>query len=215
MAAAIFHQVGSLLVLLNAMRLLGYGRWSAFVDSTGGYAEEHVHETIPTQLCTISVSAKDKIKYVITDAAFGYQLGQWTLPARERPLTLGVYAGMRYMFFSNRLKLSAGVVHGVQQSGTSFEGFEWADPLIGVRWSVPILDSVSLTLRADIGGFDASSHLVWGLVPDVRYWVPWSPLGVHPYLLAGYRAVAFDRRSSVGNIEVQFRGPIAGMGFTF
>jgi hypothetical protein len=194
---------------------LAYGRWSAFVDSSGGYARESVHETIPTQLCTLSVRAQDKVKYVITDAAFGYQLGEWTMPGRTRPLTLGVYAGMRYMFFSNRLSATAGVVHGTQQSGTSLESFQWADPLIGIRWSVPLLDSVALTLRADIGGFDASSHLIWGLVGDVRYWVPWSPFGVHPYLAVGYRDVAFERASSPGSIQLQFRGPLSGLGFAF
>ena len=193
----------------------GYGRWSVFADSSGGYALENVHETIPTQLCTLSVAAKDKIKFVITDAALGYQLGQWTLPGRQRPLTLGVYAGLRYMFFVNRVSATAGVVHGTSASGTSLEQFQWADPLIGIRWAVPILDSVSLTFRADIGGFDASSHLAWGLTGDVRWWAPWSPFGVHPYLAAGYRDVAFDRVSSPGSIQMQFRGPTSGLGFTF
>jgi hypothetical protein len=194
---------------------LSYGRWSAFVDSVGGYAEESVHETIPTQLCTLSVRARDKIKFVITDAAFGYQLGEWTLPDRKRPLTLGVYAGMRYMFFWNKVAATAGIVGGTSQSGTSIEGFEWADPLIGIRWSVPLLDSVSMTFRGDIGGFDVSSHFIWGLVTDMRYWVPFDPFGAHPFVTLGYRAAAFERSSSPGSIELQFRGPTAGLGFTF
>jgi hypothetical protein len=194
---------------------LSYGRWSTFVDSSGGYAEESVHEQIPTQFCTLSVQAKTKLKYVITDAAFGYELGEWSLPARKLPFTLGVYAGMRYMWFWNRLAATAGVVHGKQQSGTAIETFEWADPLIGIRWSLPLLDSVSMTFRGDIGGFGASSQLIWGLATDARYWVPFSPFGSHPYVSLGYRAVVFDRASSPGSIDLQFRGPTAGAGFTF
>ncbi len=194
---------------------LGYGRWSTFVDSSGGYAEESVHEQIPTQFCTITANARTKLKYVITDAAFGYEVGEWSLPGRTRPLTLGVYAGMRYMWFWNKLSPTIGVVHGKQQSGTVTESFDWADPMIGVRWSVPVFDSLSLTFRGDIGGFDASSHLIWGLVSDVRYWVPFTPLGAHPYASLGYRAVAFERSPSPGSIELQFRGPTAGVGFTF
>ena len=115
----------------------------------------------------------------------------------------------------NHLSATAGVVHGKSASGTSLEQFQWVDPLIGIRWAVPILDSVSLTFRADIGGFDSNSHLIWGLDGDVRWWAPWSPLGVHPYLSAGYRAVAFERGSQPGSIEMQFHGPTSGMGFTF
>jgi hypothetical protein len=192
-----------------------YGRWSLFADSAGGYALENVHETIPTQLCTLSVSAKDKLKFVITDAAIGYQLGQWALPGRQRPLTLGVYAGMRYMFFVNRVSATASVVHGTSADRTSLEQFQWADPLIGIRWAVPILDSVSITFRADIGGFDASSRLTWGLTGDLRWWVPWSPFGAHPYVAAGYRDVAFDRGSQAGSIQMQWRGPTMGLGSTF
>src|SRR5205823_9824826 len=52
-----------------------------------------------------------------------------------------------------------------------------ADRLIGVRWSVPVLDRLSLDF---VGG--------------VRYWLPWSPLpSIQPYLGLGYRLAAFER----------------------
>ena len=76
-------------------------------------------------------------------------------------------------------------------------------------------DSVSLDFRRDIGGFGASSNLIWGLVGAGRYWLPWTPMSLHPYLAAGYRAVAFDRASSEGNIQMLFRGPLGGAGFVF
>src|SRR5262249_23212788 len=122
---------------------LGYGRWSAFVDSSGGYAEESVHEQVPTQFCTLSLQARTKLKYVFADAAFGYEVGEWSLSGRTRPVTLGVYAGMRYTWLWNKLSPTVGVVHGKQQSGTVTEAFDWADPMIGVRWSVPVFDSLS------------------------------------------------------------------------
>jgi hypothetical protein len=84
-----------------------------------------------------------------------------------------------------------------------------------VRWSVPILESVALTFRGDIGGFDASSRLIWGLVGTVRYWVPYTPRGIQPYLDAGYRDVTFDRKGSVGQIDLSYRGPMAGFGLAF
>jgi hypothetical protein len=194
---------------------LRYDRWSAFVDSDGGYLEETVRETIPTQLCTLTVDAKDKIKLVITDVGFGYRLGEWTLPNRARRFTLGVYAGMRYMHFGNKLNATLGVAHGIQKAATVRDVFDWADPMVGVQWSAPLFNAVSLDFRGDIGGFGVSSDLIWGLDGTVKVWIPWTPFSLHPYAAVGYRVVAFDRGSSADNVNLQFRGPTAGAGFTF
>jgi hypothetical protein len=190
---------------------LEYERFSVFADTFGGYAEERVNEQVPTQLCTLSVRAKDKMKFVIGDVGFGYRLGEWTLPGRRRPLTLGVYTGARYMWFLNKLDATGGVVGGVQRAAAVSDSFAWADPLIGVRWSAPVLDWASLDFRGDIGGFGASSDLVWGLVGNAKVWVPWHVFGTEPYVALGYRVVAFDR----SNVDLQFRGPMIGAGFTF
>ena len=70
-------------------------------------------------------------------------------------------------------------------------------------------------MRADIGGFDASSKLIWGLVGGVKYWLPWTPWSLHPWLEGGYRILAFDRDNGNGQLDLQFRGPLAGMGVRF
>jgi hypothetical protein len=195
---------------------LDYDRFFLFADGFGGYAEVRVNETIPTQLCNLNIRAKSKMKFVIADLGIGYRLGQWTLPDRKRPLTLGVYLGTRYMWFLSKLDATAGVVHGAQRSANVEDDFAWADPMIGVRWSAPLFDWVSLDFRGDIGGFGASSNLVWGLVGDFRVAIPWTPVeSVHPYAALGYRAVAFDRSNTAGNIDLQFRGPLLGLGFEF
>jgi hypothetical protein len=54
------------------------------------------------------------------------------------------------------------------------------------------------------------------LVGDVRYWLRWTPFSVQPWLGAGYRAVVFDREFGAGDsLDLQFRGPLGGMGFVF
>jgi len=195
---------------------LDYDRFFVFGDSMGGYAEARVNETIPTQLCNLTIRAKSKMKFVMADFGLGYRLGRWTLPDRKRPLTLGVYLGARYMWFLSELDATAGVVNGAQRSANVEEDFAWADPLIGIRWSAPLLDWVSLDFRGDIGGFGASSDLVWGLVGTFRVSIPWTPIeSVHPYLALGYRVVTFDRSASAGNIDLMYRGPLLGLGFVF
>jgi hypothetical protein len=194
---------------------LAYDRFSVFADTFGGYAEVRVDEEITTQLCTRSVRAKDETKFVIGDVGFGYRLGQWSLPGRRRPFTLGVYTGARYMYLSSKLDATGGVSGGVQRSASVFESVAWADPLIGIRWSLPMLDWASVDFRGDIGGFGASSDLVWGLVGMTRISLPWKPFSTEPYLAAGYRVVAFDRSKSANSVDLQFRGPLLGLGFTF
>ena len=192
------------------------GLVSAEETRAGGYAEESVTEKIPTQFRTLSVSGRDQLYFAITDFAVGYQLGRWALPGRRLPFTLGMYAGSRYEYFNTKLSLSGGVVGGAQRDGSVFKSWAWADPLIGVRWEAPVLDRVSVDFRSDIGGFGASSDLIWGLSGGVRYWLPWTPLSIQPWLGLGYRAVSLNRDfGSSGHLERMFRGPTSVVGFVF
>ncbi len=120
---------------------VSYDRFSIFADSMGGYAEESVTETIPTKFCTLSLRARDKIRFALADFALGYRLGEWSLPDRRRPLTLGVYAGTRYMYFGNKLNATGGVVHGKQFSANVNESFAW-------RWRRSTRTSTWATARS-------------------------------------------------------------------
>ena len=192
-----------------------YERFSLFADSFGGGAKFDVVETIHTRFCDRSVDAKDKVTFAITDFGLGYRVGAWPLPGRRRPFTLGVYAGTRWVYLHNSLQASGGVVGVPPRRVNVSETSEWADPLIGVRWELPVLDRLSATFRADIGGFGASSDLTWGILSDLRYWTEWNPWSLKPYLALGYRVVAFDRSPNAATIDLQLRGPVAGLGFVF
>jgi len=139
---------------------------------------------IPTQLYTLSVAATGKLRFAMSDFALRYQLGRWSLAGRRRPFSLGVYAGTRYMYFNVKLSARGGVVGAVQQSASASNSWAWADPLIGVRWEVPVLDRLSLDFRGDIGGFGASSDLVWGAPRRREVLAPLDALG-DPALACG------------------------------
>ena len=153
------------------------------------------------------------MKFVVTDVGLGWELGRWTLPQRPRPLTLGVWAGARTVYLSNELDAEIGVVHGAERAANVRESVDWADPLIGVRWSVPLLDILALDFRGDVGGFGASSELTWGLAGNARMWLPWRPFGLTPYAVLGYRVVALDRSPGAARVDMQLRGPVLGAGF--
>lgn len=201
-----------------------YDRVFAYVDAVGGYADESVSESVPIKrfprLGRLSIDANAKLKQVLSDFGVGYRLGAWTLGNRKRPFTLDVFGGARYYWFLTRVRASASIPKlsrlGVHRAADVSQSFDWADPLIGVRWEVPVLDCVSATFRGDIGGFGAGSDLSWNLVGGFRYWVPYSPLDSHPYIGVGYRALSFDRSDgSDGELDLEFRGPYGSMGFVF
>lgn len=204
-----------------------YDRFFTYADALGGYVDEAVSANVPTKrfprLGALDIDAKLKLKQVLADFGVGYRLGQWTLPNRRRPITLGVYAGARYYWFETRLRASASITARLPRRAAELhraadvtQTFDWADPLIGLRWEVPVLDSVSLDFRGDIGGFGAGSDLSWNLIGGFRYWVPIRPFSTRPSIGAGYRALAFDRSvGSTGELDLQFRGPYLSLGVVF
>src|SRR5262249_34443909 len=198
--------------------LARYAPWNAFafLDAYGGFENIHVSQTIPTRFCTVTASSTARLKPVIAELALGYELGRWSLPERRRPLSLGLYLGMRYTHLGTDLEASVGVVNGVQFNPDVSKAFNWAAPMIGVRWDVPLLDRVSLDFRGDLGGIPAASRLTWGLVGDVRYWPDLSLFSAQPWIEAGYRVVAYDHEFG-GNsaLNLQLRGVLLGVGFAF
>jgi len=194
-----------------------YDRWFGFLDAFGGFLRDGQREMIPTRFCTVSASVNTTVYPVLVDLAVGYQLGEWTLGKRLRPVSLGAYAGMRFTHFGVDLGTQAGVVGGYQGQGRSVStGYNWADPMIGLRGEIPVFDRLSLAFRGDVGGWGASSELIWGVVGDLRYWPEWSPWSTQPWLGLGWRIAAFDREFGAGSkLDVRLTGPTAALGFVF
>ena len=193
-----------------------YERFFGFVDAFGAYLKDSVDAKVPTRFCCVSVTAVQRARPVIVDVGVGYQLGEWTLPKRLRPVSLGAYVGMRYSHFG--IDLAAGVGAGnFQRQVAASDEFNWADPLIGLRGEIPVFDRLSLGYRGDIGGFGVSSDLIWGVEGDLRYWPEWSPLSsAQTWLGLGWRIVAFDRSFHGANsVDMRLSGPTAGVGFLF
>src|SRR5262245_7130951 len=198
--------------------LARYDPWNAFafLDAYGGFLNLPASETIPTKFCTVRVSSTARLKPVITELAIGYDLGRWSVPQRLRPISLGLYLGMRYSHLGTDLEASVGVVNGVQFNPSVSEGFNPAVPTIGVRWEVPLLDRLSLDFRGDIGGLPSGTRFQWGLVGDVRYWPDISLFSAQPWLEAGYRVVTYEHEfGSTSAINLQLRGVLLGVGFAF
>jgi hypothetical protein len=194
-----------------------YDRVFSFLDAFGGFLRDSQTEIIPTRFCDVKASARATVYPVLVDLAFGYQLGEWKLAKELRPMSLGAYVGMRFTHFGVHIGTQAGVVGGFQGQGRAVsQGFNWADPLIGVRGEIPVLDRVSFTFRGDVGGWGASSDLIWGVLGDLRYWPEWSVWSSQPWLGLGWRIVGFDHPlKGTNQADLRLSGPTAAMGFVF
>src|SRR5262245_16671426 len=125
-----------------------YDRFSAFIDAWGGYARVAARVTVPLPRCTVDVAGEEKVKPVFVDFAVGYELGRWIVRNLPHPVTLGVYAGMRYTHFGVKLNASVAVPDlSIQRSAAVETAYNWADPMIGVRWEVPLLESLTADFR--------------------------------------------------------------------
>jgi len=206
---------------------LRYDRLFTYVDGFGGYVDEHVTATRPfprfPRLGTVGVDAKLKLKPAFIDFGLGYRLGEWSLPKRRRPMTLGIFAGVRYNYFFSRMRAAGSVALTFPRRSREIHGaidvsktFDWADPLVGVKWEVPLLDCLSFEFRGDIGGFEAGSDIAWNLVSGLRYWPSMTIFSAHPWIGAGYRALGVEYPAgSDGEVDLQFRGPYGGLGLVF
>ena len=95
-----------------------------------------------------------------------------------------------------------------------------ADPFIGGRWSVALLDNLAWLFSGDVGGFGAGTKRTWQIVSTLRYRLPWAPCSRPVWASAGYHLIDLDERGEkiLGRdtgINLEFRGPIVGLGTQF
>jgi hypothetical protein len=153
---------------------------------------------------------------VFLEWAAGYRLGPWPL---DRPATrkfwVEPFVGARYIYIANSVELRQGGVPIASASGST----EWADPILGIRWSLGLLPRLALRFRADIGGFGAGSELAWSLNSLFEYALPWTLFSAPLVVGAGYKVLDFDYESGSGRfdkeIDLEFRGPLLGLGLRF
>jgi hypothetical protein len=110
----------------------------------------------------------------------------------------------------------AGTITGPLNNSVSFDlNQQWVDPLIGGIIRVPLNCYSSFNVRGDVGGFGwgTASDFAWNLAAlvEMRYDCC--------TLRAGYRVLDVDQERGQGNqrfaLDVQFRGPVTELVFTF
>ena len=173
----------------------GYGRWSAGVDVIYGKLSQ------------------DLDGHGILFDSFRFEQKQWFItPVVSYQLVqtdryhMAVYAGARITVME--VDLTGRFARGGQE--TRGVDSSWVDPLVGIRGQFDVTDRVFFRYTGDIGGFGASSDLIWNAFAGVGYNVNDS-VG----LLAGYRALGVDYTQGLFNMDVVSHGPVLGLEVRF
>lgn len=89
------------------------------------------------------------------------------------------------------------------------EDRDWFDPVVGVHFGAGLLDNLSLSTVADIGGFNlgSASNLTWSVNPRLNY-----RAFDHLDLFVGWKHLHVDHD---GDLEFSLSGPQVGLGYSF
>ena len=190
------------------------GKWGLFVD--GLYMDLGAEFSTPQGL----VSADIDFKMTMLEFGIGHRL--WETQVGEetnQKLLFDLLGGGRYMNLKGEVDvITNGPLSGLGLAiGSTFgRREEWVDPIVGGRLRWDIDEKLAAAVRFDFGGFDIGegSNLTWNLLAGIDY-----KLKENMSLKAGYRILDLDYDSGSGinefGLDVQFRGPILGLTYSF
>lgn len=172
------------------------GNWGFIADAmvsqvtSGATLPGPFFSTVKLRAQTLTVQASALYR-VHSDATFDVDLG----------------AGLRFWNLDNRLTIGPGALN---LALTHSEAESWLDPVLAARLIARLGGPWSMTLIADVGGFDAGSRLTWQALGAANYrWNEnWT---VH----AGYRALHVDYRKGRFLYDTTMHGPILAATYRF
>lgn len=86
----------------------------------------------------------------------------------------------------------------------------WVDPIVGFRGVYPLGDHVSISGRADVGGFGVGSELSWQAYGGINYRFAERWAGT-----VGYRYLSIDYESDELTLDIALQGPLIGISYRF
>jgi hypothetical protein len=174
------------------------GRWAVVADL--------IYMALEQEKDGLGVSGATRAKVEADQLIFEVD-GSYALTER-----LDAYGGLRYWQLDTELEVVGGGPLGATLSADKTE--DWVDPLVGLRYVLPITDRWQLIGRGDIGGFGVGSDFTW----HVSGFAAWQ-VSEHGSVLLGFRFldVDYDDGSGTGRFrwDVTEGGPSAGFAWRF
>lgn len=167
-------------------------------DLFGGVRYYYVKAEVSIEAPPVSIPP-----FQVTSSLSGgsFQVGGDRLPGRNASL--------------GRIDLPNASFSGASLGGTDIDedaSVWWVDPVVGARIGFDACERLSFALNGNVGGFGigSASDFSWETTIAGRYF-----LGEHWSLVAGYRALGFDRDSADAGLDLVFHGPVMGVIYRF
>lgn len=174
------------------------GKWSVLADLIYMRLEQKRDGLGPFGGTRAAVDADQ----VITELDGGYALTD----------RLSVYGGLRYWNLDTDLQVVGGGPLGETLAASANEN--WVDPLVGLRYVLPLSASWELVAKGDIGGFGVGSDFAW----HTTVFAGWT-FAEHATLLMGFRVLGVDYEDGSGPAtfrwDVTEGGPALGVAWRF
>lgn len=161
---------------------------------------------------------------LILEVGAAYEV--WRAASAGGATALDLVGGLRY--WRQEMEVSADIAGWVGGPGgltvdggraTAQSGnVDWWDPFIGLRLRQAISPGQSLTVRADVGGFDVGSQFTWHAIAtyDARL-LTRQGYAIDAYL--GYKALSVDYSTGSGTTKYEYdviqHGPVIGLSARF
>ena len=132
----------------------------------------------------------------------------------DRPLSLDVLGGGRYIYLKGELDIKGAGPLGVDIEVDTSK--DWVDAIVGGRIQLDFTEQLTFSLRGDAGGFGvgSSSELTWNVVAALGY-----ELSERTTLWLGYRHLDIDyddgSGSNLNEYDVEMTGPMLGLAIGF
>lgn len=175
----------------------GFDRWAFGIDGIYGGLSSNAE---PSGRAAPNLTATVDFDQFLGRIHAGYQV-----LAGEKA-TLTTFVGARYSRMSTELVLSGPLVGTLSADGSK----SWIDPIAGLHGLWKINDRWFLHGGGDIGGFGASSDLIWqaNAALGCRFTDSFSAL-------VGYRAMGIDYTDGGFLVDTLAHGPVIGVSIRF
>jgi len=174
------------------------GRWSVLADLIYMRLEQKKDGLGPLGGTRATVDAGQ----VITELDVGYAM-------TER---LSAYGGLRYWNLDTDLQVVVGPPVNTNLADSTREN--WVDPVVGLRYVLPLSANWELVAKGDIGGFGSGSDFAW----HTTAFASWK-FAEHASLLVGFRMLGVDYEDGSGpgsfTWDVTEGGPALGVAWQF
>lgn len=221
--------------VLDALDWSGIPAWFSYAEARNGrltlfndivYAQLSGAAGFSRQVggAALGLNVKADYEQAIVELGGAYEIWSGNSPGLGAS-AIDVLAGGRY--WHQDTSISADLATTIDIAGLTVSGgrayaksgsVDWVDPFIGARLRQDLAPGQRLTLRGDIGGFDAGSKFTWQIIGTYDFQL----CATDRYTLdgyVGYRALSVDYSQGSGanryDFDVLMQGPVMGATLRF